>query len=95
MTPSQFNKRLAQVEKAQALIESFYDDFKDHFEQIDAYEIDMTYCKGDGFLLLDGNHHSGLVFNPTKEVMEKLLKLKTDVEVYDFFKKLHEESKDI
>lgn len=88
MTKTQFWKALEKAEKAQATIDKFMYEFHDHFANIDIYDIRITYCAGDGFLILNGMSDRGDVYNITKEIMSGIFALKTQEEAYEFFDKL-------
>jgi hypothetical protein len=84
MNAKQFFKELAKAEKAQAIVENFMKLVNEHFRDLDIYAVSVTYCKGDGFLLLDSRAR-GDVYPITQERIEKILSFKTEEEVYAFF----------
>lgn len=88
MTKTQFWKALKKAEQAQATIEKFMYDFNDHFAKLDIYDMHITYCEGDGFLILNGMSDRGDVYKITKENIDGIYKLKTQEQAYDFFDKL-------
>lgn len=90
MNAKQFFKKLNEAKKSQEIVESFMASVQKHFTDLGIYEVDVTYCKGDGFLFLD-SRGKGDVYPITKKLVEDVLSLTSEEDVFSLFDSLNKQ----
>lgn len=88
MNSKQFFKELAKAQKAQKIVENFMNLVDEHFSALDIFDVGITYCKGDDFLLID-SRTKGHVYQITVERIKEVLAFKSDEELYAYFDALN------
>lgn len=89
MDSKEFWKLHNKAEKAQDFIKKFFLEFENHFiNNLGCFEISITYCEGDGFLILD--NRSSNVFPLSEDHINFLFNAKTEDEVLNYLDMLEE-----